>query len=243
MPLEWLILGAVQGVAEWLPISSKSILLLLAAELGIEDAYALALAINGASFAAPLIYFNRVYLQRATLRFLLGSLIGTSLVGLPMYVVGNALTGIGEPQLHVVIGLMLVVMGLALSRAGAEGRPPRMDVREGLLAGAFQGLAALPGISRSGITILYFLLRGYAMVHAVRTSFLMSPVANLGGLALGLTSVGGITWGYVASFAVALLISIVTMNMLSNAAKKYGWFLSIVVGVFSVVAGLWLLIV
>ncbi len=87
MPLEWLILGAVQGVAEWLPISSKSILLLLAAELGIEDAYALALAINGASFAAPLIYFNRVYLQRATLRFLLGSLIGTSLVGLPMYVV------------------------------------------------------------------------------------------------------------------------------------------------------------
>ncbi len=235
-----MILGVVQGTAEWLPISSKSILLLLEVRMGIGEAYALALVINGASSVAPLIYFNRAYLQPATIRFLAGSALGTALVGLPLYLLGSTISGIGEPQLHILIGVLLIVMGVALSRSKMGGKAPRMNLREGVLAGAFQGLAALPGISRSGITILYFLLRGYAMVHAVRTSFLMSPVANLGGLALGLTSIA-LTWDVVAAFLTALLVSIATMGLLSNAAKKYGWILSVIIGASSALVGILLL--
>ncbi len=240
MPLDWLILGVVQGIAEWLPISSKSLLLLLEVRMGIGEAYALALVINGASSVAPLIYFNRAYLQPATLRFLAGSAVGTALVGLPMYVLGSAISGIGEPQLHMLVGMLLIVVGMALYQSKVGGKAPRMDIREGLLAGAFQGLAALPGVSRSGITVLYFLLRGYAMVNAVRTSFLMSPVANLGGLAIGLTSITP-TWDVVAAFLTALLVSIATIGLLSNAAKKYGWILSVIIGALSVLVGVVLL--
>lgn len=218
--IEYLILGLMQGITEWLPISSQGQTVLLSQFLGMPAETALDLAIwlhLGTLFAA-LIYFrsdiSRIFNEekRYLLRFLVISTIATGIIGAPLYIfVEDFFAGNAGSAILALVGLMLIVSGMMQKRA-KEGLKKEVDIgdSDSIVTGIAQGLSVLPGISRSGMTSSILLLRGYDSESALRLSFMMSIFAVAMGQ-IGLQLKGGFvvspeaTLAMVASFATGLL--------------------------------------
>ena len=94
------------------------------------------------------------------------------------------------------VGILMLITGAVLIKSKSSGTRTRDDVRwpDAILAGIAQGLAALPGLSRSGLTVSALLWRGVDRREALTLSFILSIPASLGaGLYAALSS------GYYAS--------------------------------------------
>lgn len=195
----------MQGIVEWLPVSSKTLLTLYFAILGltVQNAYNLGLIANFGSFFAALYYFRREAGQtlRALahpfapdpyaqlLRFLCLGTLATGMVGIPLYLtIRHAFSVVGGSVAMVIIGLFLVVTGGVvrqkerwLARGPGEAAGSRApDWKAALWTGSLQGLAALPGISRSGMTITPLLWMGFDAEEAFRLSFMLDVLALVG---------------------------------------------------------------
>ncbi|MCS7133113.1 MAG: undecaprenyl-diphosphate phosphatase [Aigarchaeota archaeon] len=189
--------GVAQGISEWLPVSSKTILLLIFYAFGSSpsNAYVIGLFLNGATSLAAAIYFRRdfaeivkgVYVKghgRALLCFLLVSTFVTAVTAIPLAgAAANLLSRFGGFSM-ILIGLLFVLTG-AISwmreKVGGKELNRTPTLLDAVIAGVAQGFSALPGISRSGVTILALLLLRHCPRSAIRLSFLMSIPATLGG--------------------------------------------------------------
>ncbi|MCW2600722.1 MAG: undecaprenyl-diphosphate phosphatase [Frankiales bacterium] len=228
------ILGVVEGLTEFLPVSSTGHLLIAEHLLGLpmktqneKDALIGFTAViqSGAIFAAVLYFLKDIVALvrafvggvasaegRATkdFRFALAILVGS----LPIAVVGlalkNVIKTIDEQLISVAFGLILFSAVLVIAEAKAsQDRPERsITVRDGLLIGLAQCIALVPGVSRSGATISAGLLRGLDRLSATRLSFLLGIPALLGAGLLGLKDATSNTTGTTAT-AVATLVSFV----------------------------------
>lgn len=199
MGFDWqtLILGIVQGVTEFLPVSSSGHLALLQTffDFGGDNLLAFDLLLHCATLLAVLIFFRNDIVEllvdwfgglvRAEKRssegwrmgwaILAGTLV-TAVIGLPLKgVVEKAM----ESRICVGAGL-LVTAGLLCMVPLLPERQRSITLRIALFVGFVQGLAVLPGISRSGSTIVAGLFLGLAVSEAFRFSFLMSIPAILG---------------------------------------------------------------
>ncbi|HEX6472062.1 MAG TPA: undecaprenyl-diphosphate phosphatase [Streptosporangiaceae bacterium] len=224
------VLGIVQGLTEFLPISSSAHLLIVPRLLGWADpGAAFTAVIQLGTMAAVLIYF-RQDIVRVTwtwlrslgdkgLRADLDARMGWYIIWgtVPVSVFGLAFDHqIEGPARNLWINAtMLVVMGLLLMVAEWYGRQRReivdLNLRDGLIIGGFQALALVPGSSRSGSTITGGLFLGYTREAAARYSFLLSvPAVVLSGLfelrKIGDPGGGGLP---VAGTAVATIVSFV----------------------------------
>ena len=200
-------LGLLQGLTEFLPISSSAHLILLPVLVGWPDqGLAFDVAVHVGTLAAVLAYFRRELLRmaRSCLRALrtgaadadarLAGLIGIGTV--PVVCVGLLLEGVGPLDATgaavlfrgaAVIASTTVGFALLLWWADRRGSRTRdessLDWRDALLVGAAQVLALIPGTSRSGITITAALALGFDRKAAARYSFLLSiPVISAAGL-------------------------------------------------------------
>lgn len=219
------VLGVVQGLTEFLPISSSAHLLIVPRLLGWRDpGAAFTAVIQLGTMLAVLLYFWRDIVRIAVtwlrslfdreLRHHLDARMGwyIGLGTIPISVVGLAFdSAIEGPARNLWINATsLVVMGLVLMVAEWAGRQKRevgdLNMRDGLLIGAFQCLALIPGSSRSGSTITGGLFLGYTREAAARYSFLLSiPAVVLSGLfELRKVGEGGVP---VAGTAVATVVS------------------------------------
>ena len=193
----YLLLGLLQGLAEFLPVSSSGHLVLAQRLLDLDPpGTALEGVLHLATLAAVLLYFRRdlLRLTRGALtggeeerRYLGLLVIGTLPIALAGYLARDALQGaFASPTLT---GAMLLVTGLILaggSLAWARARRPRLCLRDALAVGIAQAAALLPGISRSGITISAGMASGLTPREAARFSFLLSLPAVAGAGALSL---------------------------------------------------------
>lgn len=183
-------LGLLQGALEWLPISSQGILVLLSTLLGFKPSEAadISILLHLGTCLAAAIYFRRdiaKILRRSSdedeemLLFLLIASAATLISGLPTYLLFREMGGNGETFLGL-IGGGLIITGLAQRWGGDRRRVIEAPgLGAGLIVGLLQGLSALPGISRSGITIFALLLYGFAGEEALRISYLLSIPASL----------------------------------------------------------------
>lgn len=191
--LHALILGALQGFTEVLPISSSAHLILVPWLLGWpESGLTFDVALHLGTFLALALYFRRdiVDMTVSTIDALNHRSLDTPARRLPFLVVASAVPAalvgkLFETQIEelfrsrlLLIGMFLIVFGVGLGLADLFGRK-RRSVAELTLAGAitiglFQCLALIPGVSRSGITITAGLMLGFNRVGAARFSFLMS---------------------------------------------------------------------
>ncbi len=195
-------LGIVQGLTEFLPISSTGHLRIVPAFMGWEDPGAAFTAVTQlGTMAAVLLYFrhdlNRI--ARAWLRSLgdrearreLDARIGWYIVlgTIPIGIFGVLFKDqieTGARDLYV-IGVALIVLGLVLLAAEKVGTRSRtieqIQAKDGLAVGFAQALALIPGVSRSGATITAGLFLGLDRPTAARFSFLLSiPAVVLSGL-------------------------------------------------------------
>jgi undecaprenyl-diphosphatase len=193
------LLGAVQGITEFLPISSTAHLRLVPALCGWPDPGAAFTAVlQLGTLAAVLVFFARDLGAMVTgalravasperrsdpeVRLLLHLVIGT----LPVVVAGvlfrKAIHG-GFRALPVIAGAMIVVgvlLGLVERLAKHRRAFDQITSRDALIIGLFQSLALVPGVSRSGITLLAAMAIGLRRDAAARFSFLLSIPAVAG---------------------------------------------------------------
>jgi undecaprenyl-diphosphatase len=200
--LEAIVLGIVQGLTEFLPISSTGHLRIVPAFLGWEDPGAAFTAVTQlGTMAAVLLYFREDLVRIA--RAWLGSLNDRAKrrehdARLGWYIVlGTVPIGVfgvlfkdqietGARDLYV-IGTTLIVLGLVLAAAEKVGTRDRdldqIKTKDGFWVGIAQAAALIPGVSRSGATITAGLFLGLDRAAAARFSFLLSvPAVVLSGL-------------------------------------------------------------
>lgn len=194
---EIIVLAIIQGLTEFLPISSSAHLILPAELLGWRDqGLAFDVAVHLGSLLAVIGYFRHdlVALARGWLGQLLGQ--GSSAQGtlawylifatLPAVVVGFIAKDMIEiyARSSAVIAITTIVFGLLLwyadVKAPQQYELSRMRFKTAMLIGVAQVLALVPGTSRSGITMTAGLLLGLTRQSAARFSFLLSIPIILG---------------------------------------------------------------
>jgi undecaprenyl-diphosphatase len=227
--LEAIVLGLVQGLTEFLPISSSGHLRIVPALLGWEDPGAgFTAVIQLGTMAAVLIYFRadlwriavawlrelRVPIRRASQEARLGWFIvlGTIPIAIFGFVFKDQIES-GARSLYL-IGSALILFSIVMVAAERVGTRKRdlteMNGRDGLFVGVAQALALVPGISRSGATISAGLFRNFDRVAAARYSFLLSvPAVVLSGL-FELRKVGEDGSPSAAATVIATLVAFVT---------------------------------
>ena len=202
--LHAIVLGIVQGLTEFLPISSTAHLRIVPAFLGWGDpGTAFTAVVQLGTMAAVLIFFREELLRIA--RATIGSLQDRTLwhtrerdaregwyivLGtIPIGILGIAFKHRIEHQFRSLelIGTMLILMGLVMLVCDATSRRERdlddLTMRDGWIVGFAQAAALIPGVSRSGATISAGLALGFDRLSAARYSFLLSvPAVVLSGL-------------------------------------------------------------
>jgi undecaprenyl-diphosphatase len=269
-----ILMAIFQGIIEWLPISSEGQLSLLFVTIYNMDqvtAVTLALLLHLGTMIAVIWYF-RDYLkeildpQSNILQIMILSTLGTAITAVPLVLLFKSSWVIITENLILpadfiftsLIGISLIITGLVLSKQPEQGSRelPSLSSNEAFLLGLFQGIAALPGISRSGMTITYLLIIGLTHRDALKTSFLISIPAVLGatglefllsGFTLGIAgiTVGEVFFSYpILLFSILLtaLIGYLTIDSLIKLKKiPYDKF-CIGFGVLTIILGLLFLI-
>ncbi len=191
------LLGLLQGVTEWLPVSSEGVVAATYSFLRdrpLDEAIAYSLWLHLGTVISVLIAFRREIvgiLADLTARprnptplliFLVASTLVSVAIGVPLLVTLSELSERSGAIAMGLIGLLMFVTGALQLRRGVVGNRSRGDVtaKDALLAGVAQGLAVLPGLSRSGLTVAVLLARRLDRREALVLSFLMSVPVSIG---------------------------------------------------------------
>ncbi len=180
------LLGTIQGVLEWLPISSEGMVALASNWLVSGNPVDIALFLHLGTMLAVLIYFRKDWIEIALLRdkkllrFLIIATFASLAIGFPVYkLIRNVAVG----------NVLLLITGVGLLiTAFFHSKKISWNLKQGKLAslaGLLQGLAIIPGFSRSGSTIFGLSLGDKKPIEILRLSYLMSvPVVLLTNLYL-----------------------------------------------------------
>ena len=189
-------LGAIQGLTEFLPISSSGHLVIFQNLFNLQPDLFFSVLVHVGTLGAVILFFKKKIIwliggffrrDKEALSFSKLVIIGS----LPIGVIGF----LGEPLVRVVFGSLKIVFFSFLVTAGLlfltklkkEKGLRKLNTKNSFIIGLWQGLAVLPGISRSGATITAGLRQGIKMSEAFEFSFLLSLPAILGALALEIT--------------------------------------------------------
>lgn len=260
---EQIMLGTIQGIAEWLPVSSTSLLILAKQNLfhhqdGFQAMTRHTIFLHMGTFLAAAIYFRKDVLRlvQALFRyrsqtkeiqnltvFLITATILSGTVGLVLRELITNWTGqfasTAKP-ISLIIGVFLLLTAWGqLKIKDLKGHKTLKDlsVKDGIILGLVQGCAAIPGLSRSGLTVAALLLRNFDRSYALKTSFLMSlPIVLGANILLNLFDIsfnGGISnsaaaWTPLALVGVftSFVTGLASIHILLRLAQKinFGYF-------------------
>lgn len=214
---EAIVLGLVQGLTEFLPVSSTAHVMIVSQLFGWQDPGAAFSAVTQiGTEVAVLVYFRNdikriimiwfASLRDPSLRSHLDARMGWYIIigTIPISVLGLVFSSQIETAARNLwlVAAMLIIFGLVLGFADALGSRQRdlteLNRRDGLLFGLGQALALIPGVSRSGATISTGLALGYTRESAARYAFLLAIPAVLASGFYEMTKIGKDTntaWG------------------------------------------------
>ena len=248
------ILGVIEGLTEFIPVSSTGMMLLAKTAMGLPDGFWDTFAVMiqlGAILAVVVLYFTKLWRAVVTLpgdpasrRFALSLIVAF----LPSVVLGLLLHDFIKAVLFdnptvqcislILGGLVLLVID-KMAPAPVDQDPTQLPLSKALLIGLFQVLAMIPGVSRSGATIVGGMLMGVEKRAAAEFTFFLAIPTMLGAFVLDAwqsrdqltaATVPLIAIGFVVAFVVAL---VVIRFMLAVVTKRglapFGW-LRIVIG-------------
>jgi undecaprenyl-diphosphatase len=188
--IEAIVLGLIQGLTEFIPVSSSGHLLLLHNAFGItEQGLGFDVALHIGTLIALLAFFYRDILQLVSSRSRLTLVLGVAT--LPAVVAGVLLQGLAETSFRSPVLVCVTMAGMALVMLAAERfgtkysrthATEKVSLSQGLVIGIAQAVALVPGISRSGSTITAGLFAGLDRVAATRFSFLLSIPITVGAI-------------------------------------------------------------
>ena len=251
--LKALLSGILQGLTEFLPVSSSGHLALLHKYFGFQEPPLLFdIFLHIGTLLAVIIFFWRDILnvfrkKQRWISLIIAGCIPTAIIGFLFYgtfkdLFGN-LRGVGA--MLIITGFWLWIPCLPLFKKKQSG----LRLPQALLVGLAQGIAIAPGISRSGATISTSLILGLEKETAVRFSFLLSIPAILGALAfksikspgesiLAATGVLPILIGMFAAFLVGILCIKLLLAVVKRGKLYYFTPYCIILGIASILASL-----
>lgn len=238
------LLGLIQGLTEWLPVSSEGVLTAvqsLAFGDSLADAvnFSLWLHIGTALSALAALRMDVWDVLRDIARrpiapspitaYLVIATISSAPIGFLLLVGLFEFSERVGAVAMVVVGILMLATGVLLLRSRSSGTRTRDDVRwpDAVLTGIAQGLAALPGLSRSGLTVSVLLWRGVDRREALALSFLLSIPASLGaGLYAAMSADYYASPQAFVALAVSAVTGFATIRALMAVARRlnFGWF-------------------
>ena len=262
-----IILGIVEGITEWLPISSTGHLILVEQLIQLKQNEAFTNMFNvviqfGSILAVVVIYFHKLNpfsptktekQKKMTIQLWIKVVIGT----IPALIGGVLLNDLIESKLSnaYVVALMLIVYGILFiviekrneTREPKVKRLSQLSVKTVLLIGVFQMMAMIPGTSRSGATIVGALALGVSRSVAAEFTFFLAIPVMFGASLLKI-------WGFglhfsldeavilIVGMVVAFVVSLIVIQFLMGYIKKhdfkvFGWY-RIVLGAIVLICGI-----
>jgi len=248
--LQALGLGALQGLTEFLPVSSSGHLVLARELLNVHEApVTFEVLLHAASLVAILLFFRREVVSVFTTRrqLILPLIVGTIPAGLAGVLLKSRLEAMFASPVAVGVALLftgtVLVVGERL--AGGERRLGDVDWRDGLWIGIAQAIALVPGVSRSGMTVSGGLASRLERRAAVAFAFLLGAVAISGAAVLEAREIvkagerpavaqpsekvageqppaaaPGLGGAMVAGFAAALVVSLAALALLVRVVQR-----------------------
>lgn len=244
--LEAVLLGVLQGVFEWLPVSSEAVISIVMTQLlgsGVIESVNYAIWIHTGTMLAALLYFREDFLE--LIKFFLNRLkdrdfkrrgsetenififmviatLITSLVGGVIYLGALELFS-GSPNLFAALtGVALLATGLVRYYQKDSYRVSAdVSWNDSIIVGLLQGLAVIPGVSRSGSTTFGLFYYNFSAEDAFRLSFLLSVPAIL--IAnIGINIFSGFTVGVemVIASATAFVVGYFTIDLMLEVARR-----------------------
>jgi len=243
--LQSAILGIVQGVTEWLPVSSSGHLAIIENLFKIKPDISFNVFLHFASLLVLFIFFWKdiIKILKAFVKFDFKSEDGRLAI---FIIIGSAITaliGFTFKDLFesffsnlTIVGIALLVTGTLLFFSEKKEGKKKLNYFDSFLIGLMQGIAIIPGISRSGSTISLGLLRGIDKVKIFRFSFLLAIPAILGAtlfegvnLVFNLDLLIGFVFAFVFGYISLKLLMKLVINKKFHYFAWYCWGLGLLV--------------
>lgn len=260
---EQIVLGTIQGIAEWLPVSSTSLLILTMQNMfhhqdGFQALTQHTMFLHLGTFLAAVIYFRNdvghlviaIFKYRAQPKetqnltvFLIIATIISGTIGLVLRQLITSWTGqfaATAKPISLIIGIFLLLTAWGqLKIKDLKGHKTLKDlsVKDGIILGIAQGCAAVPGLSRSGLTVATLLFRNFDRAYALKISFLMSlPIVLGGNVLLNLRAAAWTPLALVGVFT-SFVVGLASIHILLRLAQKinFGYFV-LVFGVLTILS-------
>lgn len=242
--LQVVVLAIVQGLSEFLPISSSGHLVLVPSVFGWTDqGMAFDVAVHFGSLAAVLIYFRGdiATLLKGSVQVLSGRLasfearfaFAIGIATIPAAIAGLMLASwiaanLRSPSVIVVTLAGYAVLMLLADRYGRKNRVlTSIGIKDALVIGAAQALALVPGTSRSGVTITAAMALGYERTEAARFSFLLAvPIILLATayeVSVLMSSDAGVAWGQMGLGAlISAIVAYLSIEFFMRFVSRVG---------------------
>jgi undecaprenyl-diphosphatase len=254
---ESFILGAVQGVAEWLPISSEAMVVLVKTNffpsgMSFSKMINFAIFLHLGTLLAVIVYYWKkiIILTKQFLRY--KSLGKNEKQYISFIIYATAVSGVlglfliklveryesfftNEITINILVAVFLSVTAIFLyiSENKSNNQYVELSMKRGLLTGLFQGLAAIPGISRSGSTVAGMGLLGIDKVRALELSFILSiPIVLLANIFLNVHEFSNFGTDHLIALGSAFIFGLITIDLLLRVVRKVRF--SYFVGIFAI---------
>ncbi|WP_341202509.1 undecaprenyl-diphosphate phosphatase [Planomicrobium okeanokoites] len=266
LTIKFLLLGLFQGLTEPIPISSSGHLLIAQYFLDVEiegSVSTFALLVNTASLIAVLIIYRediqrlivnglrffKVKDEETTRDFMF--IVYLVVATIPAAIIGVLFQDTIDDYLStiVTVGITLVITGVALwliRDIHGKRKDGNMTMKDAIIIGLAQSVALIPGISRSGATIVAAMARGINQETALRFSFLLFIPISLGGAVLSISDIlnndnlATLAVPYIMAFIGSLIASYFSlkwfMNIMAKGQLKYFAIYCFIVGPLVVLA-------
>ncbi|MBP6912987.1 MAG: undecaprenyl-diphosphate phosphatase [Candidatus Levybacteria bacterium] len=232
--LNAIILGVVEGITEFLPISSTGHLILASRLLGITSSDFLKsfeiFIQSGAILAVIILYWRDIFTKFDLLKKVFIAFIPTAVIGLLLYKVlkeyllGNTTITLLSLFLG---GIALIIVELSFKKQNINERTvTQITYKNAFLVGLIQSISIIPGVSRSAASIIGGMLLGMDRKTAVEFSFLLAIPTLLAATGLDLIktnfSFSTQEWTYLASgFLSSFIVAVLVIKWLVSYVKKY----------------------
>jgi len=243
--IQAIILGLIEGLTEFLPISSTAHLIIVGQWLGVPGSdffksFSISIQL-GAILAVVLLYWRRIFSGWRLVGQLGAAFLPTAVIGFLLYSLIKSF--LMDSLLVIALALLLGGLGLIIfekyyqkkhPETESEAEPDPLNYRQAFLVGLFQSLAVVPGVSRAAATIVGGLSLGLRRRDIVEFSFLLAIPTMLAATAfdlyktpLDLNGPEAIAWivGFIVSFATAIAgIKFFLRFIKKNNFSPFGWY-------------------
>jgi len=271
--IEYIIIAIIQGLVEWLPISSSGQVLIASVTIfGIppEQAFSLSIWVHLGTTIAVIVKMRKdfIHIIKSIIpkkfeiedihikkrNWLIYATVGTAITAIPLYLLfkfiiiegfdatqGDLITLVISGFL-IITGIVLLIFKKKFGNKTIDTISNRELIKDSSISGLIQGIAILPGISRSGFTISTLIFEKYTQEQSLKLSFLMSVPVALASIGMDIIFGEGSVFGTIDIFtilimtAVSFIVGYFSMELLLKIARKINFsYFCILYGVVSFV--------